>query len=289
MFYGKDEKLMQNKREIVVTIAQFDVKMFNRDYNLKRMKKLMEEAKEKYNPDIIVFPECANCGYNFCNVDEVERVAEPIDGVTIEYMKKLSLEMEIALIFGIVEKDKENYYNTAVLIEKSGRVQSYRKTHLPYMGVDRYVKKGDKIGFFESEFGLIGIMICYDLRFPEVARELALRGANIVFLTTDLPKGGEVHPEVFSRARACENRIFVVTSNRIGQERGFHYIGRSQIINPMGEILLEMGENEGIAAQKIDLNLAEKKDIVVIPGEYETRLYKDRRPELYETLNVAIE
>lgn len=277
---------MVNSKEITITIAQFDVKMFQRDYNLNKMTELMKEAKESYHPDIIIFPECANSGYNFSGIEEVEKVAEPLDGFTVGYMKDMVMDMNCSVIFGFVEKDGQNYYNTAVMIERSGRVQRYRKTHLPYMGVDRYVQKGDKIGFFETEFGLVGIMICYDLRFPEVARELALRGANIVFLPTDLPKGGEVHPDVLSRARACENRIYVVTSNRIGQERGFHYIGRSQIINPMGEVLLEMGENEGIASVKIDVSLAEKKDIVVIPGEYETRLYRDRRPELYESLNI---
>lgn len=277
---------MDNRKKNIITVAvcQFEISFGNLDYNLQKMESMLKEASEQHGADLVVFPECSTSGYNFSSLEEVLALAQRADGPTVERVRRLSRDYNCSIIFGMIEEDEGQCFNSAFLIEPDQSVQVYRKTHLPFVGLDRFVSKGDKLGFFESSFGPIGLMICYDLRFPEVARELALRGARIIVLPTELPRGGEAHQNVFTRARACENRVYIVYANRTGEENGIKYIGRSQIVNPMGEVLVEMGENEGIVSERIDLSVAEEKDIVVIPGEYETHLYKDRRPELYQTI-----
>lgn len=273
-----------NKNKLVLTVGQYDIKIFEVKSNIVKMLEMITKSKEVFGADLVIFPECANTGYNFSSIQEVEKYAECIDGYTVSTIRKHANELNINVIFGFIEKKNACYYNSAVYIESSGEIQVYRKTHLPFLGVDRFVSDGDRLGLFDTKFGKIGVMICYDLRFPEVARELSLNGARMLVIPTNLPKGGEAHPNVFTKARACENRVYVITANRIGNERGFQYIGRSQIVNPSGDILSEMGCCEGLIATEIDLSLAENKDMIVIPGEYETHLFDDRRPELYKLI-----
>lgn len=269
------------KDKIVICVAQFDVKMFDRAHNLQKMTALACQAKKEYRPDLLIFPECANCGYNFRSKEDVAAVSEPRDGYTVSYLRTLAMDLGCGLVFGFVERCGDDYFNCAAVIESTGKTHFYHKTHLPFLGVDKYVVHGDCIQTIDTEFGPVGVMICYDLRFPEMARKLALQGARLLVLPTNLPRGGEAHPNVFTKARACENRVYVVSCNRVGEERGFCYIGRSQIVDPSGEVVGEMGENEGLMAAEIDLSLSEKKDMVVIPGEYETHFFADRRTSLY--------
>lgn len=272
---------MRKKNVITVAVGQFNIRLFDRSYNLNKMSEQLFHACSLCNPDVMLFPEGATSGYNFSDEGELMQVAEPDDGPTVTYMKELAEATGTTLIFGFFEKADGLFYNTAVIIEPGQEIKKYHKVHLPYLGGDRFSTCGDRIGLFDTSFGKIGLMICYDLRFPELARELALQGARIIFLPTELPKGGEAHPDYLSKARSCENRVYIVTANRIGRERGFKYIGRSQIISYTGEVLVEAGENEVVLFETLDLALAENKDIVVIPGEYETHLFKDRHPELY--------
>lgn len=267
--------------QITIAVGQIDVRIFDKPYNLGKMEEVAKRAKRENAADLVVFPECAVTGYCFSDVDEVKSVAEPLSGPSVTKLRELSEREKISIVFGTIEQDGDCLYNTVCFCEPDGRLQHYRKTHLPLLALDKFVSPGDKIAVMDSAFGKIGIMICYDLRFPEVARELALQGARIIIEPTNLPRGGEAHMEFFTRARACENRIYFVSCNRIGQERGFCFIGRSQVIDVSGDVICGMGENEGMICTKLDLSLAERKDMVIIPGEYETHMFEDRRPELY--------
>ena len=128
------------------------------------------------------------------------------------------------------------------------------------------------------------MICCFDMRFPETVRTEMLKGARIVVHPTNLPPAGTAYPEHLNRSRACENRVFIVSANRIGDERGFHFIGRSQILSSDGEILGEMNEEEGIILANLDLSLAEQKDIIVRPGIHEMHLVTGRRPDLYDAI-----
>jgi predicted amidohydrolase len=122
-----------------------------------------------------------------------------------------------------------------------GVIGVYDKAHLPCCGADKFTTHGNT-GFcvFETALGRIGMLICYDLRFPEAAWALALRGADIIALPTNWPTGADTAPEFMVRARAFENRVFVVACNRVGEERGGRYIGHGCIAAPNGEHLLDL-------------------------------------------------
>ena len=275
---------MAVKNTLCAAIAQFDIQLFQKEYNLKKIERLASQARNLQNADLVVFPECSLTGYCMDSMDEVRRVAEPKDGPSIQAVSHMSRTMGIGIVFGMIEMDGGAFYNTAVCCMPDGSAFYYRKTHLPQMGVDRLLNSGDTLEPFETEYGTVGMIICYDLRFPEPARAVALQGARMILQPTNLPDGGEAHPDFFTRARACENRVFLLSVNRIGQERDCHFIGRSQIVDPSGNILAELGAEEGVASARIDLAKAEQKDIIRTPETNEMHVFSDRRPELYTSL-----
>ena len=186
----------------------------------------------------------------------------------------------------MLEKDDEQCYNAAVLLGPQGLIGKYRKIHLPFLGVDRFVNPGN-LGFqvHETPLGRIGLNICYDGRFPESARALALRGADIVLLPTNWPKGAEEFAEFLVNARGIENHLFSIAVNRVGKERGFQFIGRSRVANPEGKTLATAsGNQEEIIYAEIDPLESRNKQIVRIPGKLEINCIKDRRPQYYDNL-----
>ncbi len=273
------------KNTIHAVACQFDMKLFDKAYNLAKMKGFTEAAKKEYNADLIVFPEASLTGYCFENADEVRSVAEPVNGDSVRSMSKIAQDNEITVVFGMVElADNGLFYNDVICCQKDGSVQVYHKSHLPLLGLDRFVTRGDELVVTDTDFGPMGMICCYDMRFPETVRTEALKGARIVVHATNLPPAGKSYPEFLNRARACENRIFIISANRIGDERGFHFIGNSQIIDFGGNVLAEMGEEEGMIAAELDLSLTEQKDIIVRPGIHEMHLFSDRNPLLYNKI-----
>src|SRR6266705_4391460 len=183
-----------------------------------------------------------------------------------------------------LERDGDLLYNSAVLVGPDGLVGSYRKTHLPFLGVDRFVVPGDELTVYDTPLGRIGLEICYDLRFPEATRALALKGAEIVAHPTNFPLAAKVQTELITVARAAENRIYLLTANRVGKERSGEFCGWSQIVDPYGVRLAEAGATEeALLVADVDVEKARDKDYV-IPGEYERYLFGHRRPELYGAL-----
>jgi predicted amidohydrolase len=163
-----------------------------------------------------------------------------------------------------------------------GLVARYRKTHLPFLGVDRFTAPGDEVVVADTPLGRIGIEICYDLRFPELTRALALGGAEIVVHPTNWPVQVRPLADFVTRARAAENRIFLLTANRVGFERDAEFFGWSQIVDPLGVRLAAAGaEEERLVVAEVDPAEAREKDILPVPGEYEIHLFDDRRPEPY--------
>ncbi|MCY4088279.1 MAG: hypothetical protein OXG37_15680 [Actinomycetia bacterium] len=176
--------------------------------------------------------------------------------------------------------------NGAVLVGPKGLIGFYDKSHLPFLGVDRFVAAGDRLFEpFETPIGSIGIQICYDLRFPEVSRACALAGAELIAHPTNWPLAARANAEFITRARALENRVFLLTSNRVGVERTAEVCGWSQILAPTGSRVAEADAiSEDLLIAEIDPADARVKDIIPLPGEYEMSLFGHRRPELYGRL-----
>jgi predicted amidohydrolase len=266
-----------------VAVAQIDPQLGEKERNLELCLDRMEEAAAA-GAQLLVLPECAIPGYMFDSADEGLTFAEEIPGPSTETLERECRRLGLHVVCGLLERDGDALRNAAVLVGPDGLIGTYRKTHLPFLGVDRFVVPGDELSVYDTPLGRIGVEICYDLRFPEVTRTLALRGADIVAHPTNFPIAARVQTELITVARAAENRVYLLTANRVGKERRGEFCGWSQIVDPYGKRLAEAGETEeALLVAEVDVEKARDKDYV-IPGEYELYLFGHRRPELYGTL-----
>ncbi len=281
---------------VKVAVAQMDPQLGAYERNLARIVDLFEEAVGA-GARMTVFPECATTGYGFADLQSAQAVAETVPGPTTHALTLLCRRYEQNeggpyVVVGLLERveGSEIVYNSAVLVGPEGLVGLYRKAHLPLLGVDRFTTPGDT-GFqvWETAVGRVGIAICYDLRFPEALRALALARADIVALPTNWPDGSQNAPQFVTRTRALENRLFLLACNRVGHESNFWFFGHSQITDPRGQVLAEADAEETISYAEIDVALARQKRIILRPGEFELDTIGDRRPDLYGILSAVEE
>jgi predicted amidohydrolase len=266
-----------------VAVAQLEPKLGEKERNLEAILARLEEAAAA-GAELLVLPECAIPGYMWDSVEEALPFAEEIPGPSTETLEEACRSLGMHGVCGLIERVGDVIHNAAVLVGPDGLVGTYRKTHLPYLGVDRFVVAGDELAVHETPIGRIGIEICYDLRFPEATRTLALRGADLIAHPTNFPMAARVQTELITVARAAENRVFLLTANRVGKERWAEFCGWSQIVDPYGRRLAEAdGTEETLLVADVDVEQARDKDYV-IPGDYELYLFGDRRPELYGAL-----
>lgn len=263
-----------------VAVAQLDPKLAEPERNLEACLQRLEEAASA-GAQLLVLPECAISGCMFDSVEEGLSVAEEVPGPSVEVLERECARLGVHAVCGMLQRDGDLLRNAAVLVGPDGLIGTYWKTHLPFLGVDRFVTPGDELHVWDTPLGRIGVEICYDLRFPEVTRTLALRGADLVAHPANFPTAARVQTEVITRARAAENRIYLLTANRVGKERRGEFCGWSQIVDPYGTRLVEAGETEeALLVAEMDVEKARDKDYV-LPGEYELYLFGHRRPELY--------
>ena len=266
-----------------VAVAQMEPMLAETERNLDAALERLEEAAAA-GAQLLVLPECAIPGYMFDSAEEALPYAEEIPGPTTEAFERECARLGVHAITGLLERDGDTLYNAAILVGPDGLIGSYRKTHLPFLGVDRFVTPGGEFKVFDTALGRIGLIICYDLRFPEVTRTLALQGADMVALPTNFPMAAKLQCDVIAPARAAENRIYLLVANRVGKERWGEFCGWSQIVDPYGMRLAEAGETEeALLVADVEIEKARDKDYVV-PGEYELYLFGHRRPELYGAL-----
>jgi predicted amidohydrolase len=236
--------------------------------------------------DLYVFPELGNTGYAFKSKEECLALSESLeDGPSVERLLEFSEKKKCALVAGLAERSENRTYNSSVAIERGKVLGTYRKMHLFYR---------EKLWFSPSQDGFkvfhadslrckLGVMICFDWIFPEATRELALKGSDVICHPSNLVLPGKA--QVGALARAYENRVFVITANRVGDEnRGpkdkFHFTGRSQIVSPLMEKLAFAGATDVVAkAAKLDLALSRNKNVTSM-----NNLVEDRRPEYYRDL-----
>ncbi len=231
--------------------------------------------------DLIVLPEFSFSGYKFTSRNETASLAESVpDGFTVKRMRELSARLDCGIIYGFPEDHKGSLYNSCAFVSPGGEIEIYRKLHLYYYEKE-WFKAGDKeLRVFKFRGCKIGMMICYDWIYPEVARTLALRGAHLICHPANLVMS---HCQNSMITRCLENRIFTVTANRIGHEsRGdfnFEFTGESQILSPEGEILYRASKDkEEYGVADIDTRTSENK-VMNIKND----LWKDRRAEFYGT------
>ncbi len=269
--------------KVKIAAAQIDPKLKKNSENLDTILKVTREAADN-GANLVVFPECSLAGYVYSSRDEAMPFAETIPGPSSEKIASLCQGLEVYVVFGLLEKEGDKLFNTAAFLGPEGLVGKYRKNHLPYLGVDRFVDIGDRpFEVYQTQIGNIGLFICYDIVFPESARVMALMGADILAHPTNFPEGsGNRITNYVLNSRALENKVHVVSTNRAGTERGYPFCGLSKIIAASGDTLaLASPAKEEIIYAEVSLEEARQKRIVFVPGEWEVDRIGDRRPELY--------
>lgn len=270
--------------------VQMDIAIGDADANLNSMERLATTATEN-GADLVVFPECTLTGYCFESFDDALAVSQPLSGDLVPRVVSMASQLKTRVLFGMLELDDSGdlpkIYNVVVLVDQSGVIASYRKTHLPTLGVDRFTTPGESANEIVRlpEINL-GMNICYDCSFPETARVLALAGADLILLPTNWPPGAGRVPDYIPNVRALENNVYYMSVNRIGSERGFDFVGKSKICDPLGgELAFADHAQEAILYGDVDVNWARKKHYVSVPGKHEVHRFDDRRPDLYGPLS----
>lgn len=253
--------------------------------NLERIQNGLEAAAAE-GAALAVFPECAISGYGFGSREEAMEHAVPLDGPQLEKLATLTERTGCACITGLLEREGSRLFNACVLLGEGRVLGCYRKVHLPYLGVDMFVDKGDRPFAVHEHRGLrIGMHICYDGSFPETARALTLLGADLIVLPTNWPTHSECAAEHMIPTRAMENTVYFMAVNRVGVESGFRFIGSSSIADPSGAIVARAGgDAEETLFAEIDPVRSRTKHLVRVPGRHEINRIADRRPEFYEPL-----
>jgi predicted amidohydrolase len=269
---------------ITIALAQIDIAFADKERNLAKMLELLAQVAQD-GAKLVVFPEAALTGYCFDSLSEALPHSEPIPGPSTKRMTEACKRLGTFVIYGLLETGGGRLFNACVLVGPEGVVGSYRKIHLPFLGVDRFTTPGDRPFAVHEAAGMrIGMHICYDGGFPESARVMMLQGADLIVLPTNWPPGAECMAGCAVNTRAMENNVYYAACDRVGDERGFHFIGLSKICDPRGHVLAEAGDGEQILYAQIDVAAAREKKIIRVPKLHEIDRLRDRRPEFYDEI-----
>ncbi|WP_448091066.1 carbon-nitrogen hydrolase family protein [Pseudomonas azerbaijanoccidentalis] len=233
-----------------VELAQLAGRDNDTAYNLERALEAINACAA--DTQLIMFPESHLMG--FPSAESVAEVAEPLDGPTVSAIIAAARERNIAVVVGTAESDNGRFYNTTLLITPEGIALKYRKTHL--WASDRGVfEAGDRYATCLWNGVRIGLLICYDIEFPETARALAQLGAELLLVTNgNMDPYGPTHRTAIM-ARAQENQAFALMVNRVEEgDSGLLFAGGSALVDPLGSLLFEAGREQGQFAVELDLN-----------------------------------
>ncbi|HEY4675278.1 MAG TPA: carbon-nitrogen hydrolase family protein [Candidatus Bathyarchaeia archaeon] len=269
------------KEKFKIALAQMSSERENKKENIRKMEKIVAKAK-KQGADLAVFPELALTGYVIR--DQIYDLAETIPGPSTKTIEGIARKNNMHIVFGmpeLSEKAEATVYDTAVLVSPEGVVGKYRKLHLPTHSVfeeKRYFRPGYEAVALDTELGKIGLIICYDIFFPEISRLTRLEGAKLIVCISASPSVRRGFFEVLTVARAMENTVFLAYVNLVGVEDGLQFWGGSRLVGPQGKVL---------AQAKYD-----KEDIVICEVNYSDMrsvepfvpTLKDLRPELFDEL-----
>ena len=274
------------KRKFKVALAQISCKRAEKTENLKIIEKEVIRAR-KQSADLVIFPELSLTGYVVR--DEIYELAETIPGPSTTIMETLARKTKTHIIFGmpeLSEKTQATIYNSAVLVGPQGLIGHYRKMYLPTHSVfeeKRYFRQGYQSAVYETEMGKIGLIICYDIFFPEVSRLARLQGAQLIVCISASPSIRRTFFETLTSARAIENTSFLAYVNLVGIEDGLQFWGGSRLVGPQGKVLVKAKYDEqDFVVGEIDY-LDTKSVEPFVPT------LKDLRPELFEKMRESAE
>lgn len=252
-----------------LALAQLDIEGGAIEANCERAEAAIAEAATR-GADLVALPEIFNVGY--FSFDTYERAAEPIEGPTLARIADAAREHDVGVLAGSIVEDlaetesvetpaDEGLANTSVLFDRAGeRLAIYRKHHLfGYESAEaQMLVPGETLGIAEFEGATIGMTTCYDLRFPELYRDIAEAGANLVLVPSAWPYPRVEHWKLLPRARAVENQLFVATINGSGDFEEASLLGRSTVYDPWGTTLASTGDDPDLVVTDVDLNRVEE-------------------------------
>jgi predicted amidohydrolase len=273
-------------REITIATVQMKPALGESEDNLVKMSDFVSKIASQQKVDLIIFPELATSGYEL-GVRFTE-LAQRVPGPTINLMAQRASEFGVYIAFGMVTKEKVEsiLFNSAVLVGPDGEMLgSYNKVHL--RGEERMAfREGFRLPVIETEIGQIGLMLGWDLAFPEVSRSLTLDGAELLCVLANWETAQIDEWRTYVRARAYENALFVAASNRVGEDVTLNFGGESMIVGPRGKVYASLADEkdpeskqprEGYCVARIDLDEVRK-----CREEHQT--LQARQPVVYRTL-----
>ncbi|WP_392397636.1 carbon-nitrogen family hydrolase [Paenibacillus tuaregi] len=279
--YNKERGIQMSAEEMQavklnIALIQSDIVLGEPKVNRYRLEQWMEQAMQaETKPDVLVLPEMWNTGYALTQIDELA----DLQGLeSREWLSGFARRHQVNIIGGsVAQKTGSEVRNTMYTYNREGEQSGeYSKIHLfRLMEEEKYLAAGDQRVIFDLEGVAAGASICYDIRFPELARSLALGGAKALFVPAEWPHPRLHHWRTLLTARAIENQMYVIACNRVGVSGKDAFFGHSMIIDPWGEIIAEGSEGEEIVTAGIDFALVD---------EVRSRIpvFEDRRPGLYE-------
>jgi predicted amidohydrolase len=285
---------MPDTGAVVVAVAQLALTVGELDANRQAGHAAVAEAAAA-GARLVVLPELSDSGYVFADADEARSLASPAAAtVTLREWRSLAAEHDLAIAGGFCELGPDGkLYNSAAIVDASGTRGLYRKAHLWDAEKKIFTPGDDAPPIVELPFGNIGLMICYDLEFPEWVRLTALRGADLIAAPVNWPASGSPPPPgersgevVSAQAAASNNGVFIAVADRCKNERGVDWVGGSVILRrggyPLAGPVCE--DRTAVLTAAIDLRQARNKRISELND-----LFADRRPDLYARLWDVVE
>ncbi|MXQ52080.1 carbon-nitrogen family hydrolase [Salinicoccus hispanicus] len=263
-----------------IKVLQYQVVFGDLEANLERVQEVFAKENLK-GTDVVVLPEMWTSSYDLENIKQHAcHHLEPAKSIIVS----LAQEYDVNIVAGSVanmKADPEKVYNTAFVIDRKGKlIYEYSKMHLvPMLNEPEFLAAGrDKVNTFMLDGNTCGIVICYDLRFPELFRDLALKGATSIFVVAEWPMARKSHWETLTRARAIENQLYIIAADTYGEIGDQKYAGRSMIVGPFGESVDE-------AADHGDATLTGRLDGSEVDRiRKEVPIFDSRKREMYHFL-----
>ena len=260
-----------------IAVAQIACTLGDLSANLRLLRDFAERGKAA-GAEWVVFPEMADTGYAMQVIRE--QAASWSEGAVPE-LQKIARTLSITIISGVSEREDDLIYNSQAVIDSTGAiVAKYRKTHLfapAPVEEDKYCAPGHELVSLALEPFKMGLTICYDLRFPEIYRALAVdHGANVFIISSAWPFPRIEHLRVLATARAIENQSYVVLANRVGRDDGAPFCGTSAVIDPSGVVVA------AASADRAELIVADLSPEVLGNVRKRMPVLAHRRPELYD-------
>ncbi|MEM1539853.1 MAG: carbon-nitrogen hydrolase family protein [Candidatus Bathyarchaeia archaeon] len=274
------------KEKILTALAQISCQRGDKKANIQKIEGFTAKAKQQ-GAELVIFPELSLTGYTVR--DEIYELAEKIPGPSTNAIERIAKKYKAYIVFGMPELSEKTYatiYNSAVLVGPEGYIGKYRKMHLPTHSVfeeKRYFRQGYQASAFETAIGKIGLIICYDIFFPEVCRLTRLEGAQLIVCISASPAIRKSFFEILTVARAIENTVFFAYVNLVGIEDGLQFWGGSRLIAPNGKIVAKAKYDEE------DLVVGGVNYADIKPAEAFVPTLKDLRPELFDKIKEKAE